>query len=232
MAKSYRVLALIPAGMENKKSPVDCRTPLYGMPLVAYTIQAAKGCSFVDRIVVSTDEEEIRDIATEWGADVPFMLPATAANEEMGQISEILHAIDYFKRNDDAYDIIVTLSPFYPLRTAEDITGALSVFAKTGSDSVLSLSHLKEHPLHIRTMDSETGLLLPYLKNQSTAKYMDMPPYYHVNGAIFVNYSSDITEKTSLEDNDCGYLMTGDNAFRLETMQDLKYCEFLLGERL
>lgn len=229
MSKSYRVLALIPAA-RNSNGISNKNLALIGnKPMIAYTIEAALGCSFIDRVIVSTDDEDIKRVSEEYGADVPFFLPAHLSDDNTNPIDVVLHAVKYCKDTDDPYDILVLLQPTSPLRDADDISGALTLFAKTGCDSLVSVSPLREHPILTRTMDLETGLLLPFLKNQSTARRQDMPPYYHVNGAIYINYCNDLTEKSSLDDNECGFLMDRTHSVCVDDKEDLLYCEFLMG---
>lgn len=232
MSKSYKVLALIPARGGSKGIPHKNIIPVNGKPLIAYTIEAAKGCSFIDRVLVSTDDPRIQEVALEYGADAPFLRPAALSQDDTKSIDVVLHAIDYCKNEEgDPYDIVVLLQPTSPLRDSNDISGALSLFAKTGCDSLCSVTPLREHPLLSRSMNEETGLLFPLLKHQSTVRRQDMPPYYHVDGAIYINYCNDLREDTSLNDNDCGYPLERSHSVDVDDMDDLNYAEFLLKRR-
>lgn len=231
MSRSYKVLAVIPARGGSKGIPHKNLVPLNGRPLISYTIEAARECSFIDRIIVSTDDPEIRDVAIEWGAEAPFLRPAYLSDDTAKSIDVLIHAVDFCKREDDPYDIVVLLQPTSPLRTGEDIKGALEWFAKTGCDSLCSVSPLRENPVLTRTMNKDTGLLLPFLKTQSTVRRQDMAEYYHVNGAIYINYCTDLTPETSLNDNECGYLMDRLHSADVDTEDDLLYCEYILSRR-
>ena len=104
---------------------------LNGKPLIAYTIEQAKKFSWADKVVVSTDDKEIKEIAERYGIEIPFLRPKELATDEISVISVIIHAVrtaeDYWK---DHYDIVVNLSPTGPLRTVKDIELAVKTLVE------------------------------------------------------------------------------------------------------
>lgn len=110
-------LALIPARGGSKGIPRKNIRPIAGKPLIAWTIEAALAAEGIDRVVVSTEDEEIAAVAREWGAEVPFMRPSELASDEAPGIAPVLHAIDQLA----GHKALILLQPTSPLRTAEQI---------------------------------------------------------------------------------------------------------------
>ena len=135
------ILAVIPARGGSKGIPGKNIKDLYGQPLISYTIQAALDCKKIDRVVVSTDSEEIAGVAKKYGADVPFLRPAALAMDTSKTIDAV---IDVLERLQETYEYVVLLQPTSPLRTAEDIEKAIDKAVTSGKD-VASVSLVKEH---------------------------------------------------------------------------------------
>lgn len=121
MINGRRVLAVIPARGGSKRVPRKNIREVAGKPLIAWTINAAKGSRYIDRCIVSTDDEEVADIARQCGGDVPFMRPAEFARDDSSSIDVLRHAVGKVP----GYDIIVLLQPTSPERTSADIDAAL-----------------------------------------------------------------------------------------------------------
>lgn len=224
------VLAIIPARGGSKGIPHKNIADAGGRPLISYTIEAAKNCPYIDRILVSTDDKKIAGVSRSCGADVPFLRPDYLSSDTAKSIDAVLHAIDFCREHDRAYDIAVLLQPTSPLRTGEDITGALDHFIRNGFDSLLSLSEIDEHPLLTRQIDETTKRLKPLLPMGSTVRRQDMAPYYHVNGAIYINYCKDLTRETSLNDNHYGYVIPALHGLDVDTPADLELVSYYLAK--
>ena len=201
-----RVLALIPARGESKGIPGKNTKELVGKPLIAYTIEAARECVSIDAILVSTDSEDIAEVARKYGAWVPFLRPAELASDTAKTIDVVIYTINRLASEGWEYDYVILLQPTSPLRKPEDIEKAFSLALKTGED-VVSVSEVKDSPILIRTCE-KNGNLLPLLSESSTVRRQDMPKYYRVNGSIYVNYVSRLSSETSMNDNRVGYLMS------------------------
>jgi len=230
MLENKSVLAIIPARGGSKGIPHKNIADVNGRPLISYTISAAKDCPYIDRILVSTDDGQIAKISREYGADVPFLRPDYLSSDTAKSIDAVLHAIDFCKVNDRAYDIVILLQPTSPLRTGADVTGALDYFVQNHCDSLLSLTEIEEHPVLTRQMDDETKRLKPILSMQSTVRRQDMQPFYHVNGAIYINYCRDLTRETSLNDNHYGYVIPSPHGLDIDTLGDLELAGYYLAK--
>lgn len=231
MIAQKSVLALIPARGGSKGIPHKNIANVNGKPLISYTIEAAKECSYIDRILVSTDDREIAQVSRQYGADVPFLRPDYLSSDTAKSIDAILHAVNFCKEYDRAYDIVILLQPTSPLRTGGDIMTALDYFIQNNCDSLLSLSEITEHPILTRQIDEKTKRLKPLLPTGSTVRRQDMTPYYHVNGAIYINYCKNLSRETSLNDNCYGYVIPFPHGMDIDTPADLELASYYLSKR-
>ena len=185
MYKNKRVLAFIPARGGSKGIPHKNIIDLNGYPLISYSITEALKSKYIDKVLVSTDDEKIASVAKEYGADVPFLRPERLASDKAKTIDAVLHAIDFMNQNGDKYDTFVLLQPTQPLRTMEDIDGAIEKYMDNNCTPLVSVSLVDDHPLLIRTI--KEGRLESLLNQSSTCRRQDMPQYYKVNGCIYIN---------------------------------------------
>lgn len=228
MIQGKRVLALIPARGGSKGIKDKNIKDLGGMPLIAYTILAAKKSKYVDRIVISTDSERIKETALQYGGDVPFLRPDALASDTATTLEVVIHAIDSLEKEGDRYDILLLLQPTSPLRDSVDIDGALDLFARAGGKGVASVSPVADHPILMRTM-GEDGRLKKLLAIGSTARRQDMEAYYRINGSIYVNAIASLDDSTSFNDNPVGYPMERSHSVDIDEMADFHMAEYYLA---
>ncbi len=230
MFQRKKLLALIPArggskGIKDKNIVMVCNKPL-----IAYTIQSAKASRYIDSVVVTTDSERIANIARDYGAEIPFMRPAELASDEAKTIDVVLHAIGELKKNGQKYEALVLLQPTSPLRTTEDIDGAIECFYWNGEQPLASVSPVEDHPLLIRSI--EDGELKPLLSEVSTCRRQDMKPYYRVNGCIYINRVEELEEQTSLNDNSMPFIMDVSHAVDIDEEKDIALVNFFFNRQV
>lgn len=228
MIQGKRVLAIIPArggskGIKNKNI-----IPLGGKPLISYTIEAAINCDFCDKVIVSTDSEEIAEVAQQFGAEVPFLRPKYLASDESKIIDAVLYSIEKLRNDGFEYDILLLLQPTQPLRSKESIMNALNYFLDKKCESLLSVCLVKEHPILIRSISKE-GRAINLLDVNSTVRRQDFSEFYKVNGAIYINDISVLNEETSFNDNEYCFVMSEKESVDIDSIDDLKYAKFLMG---
>jgi len=227
MYKSNAILALIPARGGSKSVKKKNIAPLCGKPLLAYTILAAQAAGCFDDIVVSTDDEEIADVAREWGATVPFLRPQELASDEAKGEPVATHALQTLATQGKTYDLLVYLQPTSPLREAEDILGALNFFLDNKLPSLASVSLVTEHPLFMRTLD-DSGRFAAVLALKSDVRRQDLPPYYRLNGAIYINHVAEVLTNWRGNDNLFGFVMDPARSLDIDTSEDLLRAEKFL----
>lgn len=135
-----KILGVITARGGSKSIPRKNIKELGGKPLIAWTIEAAKASGVFDRIVLSTDDQEIAEVGKRFGVEVPFMRPPELAQDTTPTLPVLQHAVTWLKEREGYWpDAVLILQPTTPLRKAEHIRGAVELFQKSGADSVVGV---------------------------------------------------------------------------------------------
>ncbi len=230
-----KILAFIPARGGSKRVPKKNIKLLCGKPLIAYTIEAAKRSKYINRIVVSTDSEEIASVAREYGAEVPFLRPASISRSDSTEMEFFEHALDWFSQNENYEpDLIVLLYPTSPLRKAESIDRAIEEMLKhPEADSLRSVKLCSEHPYKMWVVEGE--YLKPFVKeedpNVHTLAYHLLPKVYIQNASIYITKPSTIRNKKSpTGDIIIPFVMDEIESVDINTPLDFKLAEIILKE--
>ena len=196
---SVRFLGLINARGGSRGIPRKNVKELAGKPLIAWTIEAARDSRRLDRLVVSTEDQEIAEVAGRFGADVPFMRPPELASDTALQIDAIRHALQTLGDAGDAYDGVTVLQPTCPLRRTEDIDGALDLFQAATADTVISVTAVQgQHPLTMYTRSDDGTLSALFESDGAGVLRQEFPVTWWRNGAIYVVRTSLVLERRSL----------------------------------
>jgi len=227
------VLALITARGGSKSIPKKNIAPLAGKPLIAWTIEAALQSRGLNRVIVSTDDKEIAQVGRDWGAEVPFMRPAELAQDDSPHIAVLEHAIRWLKAHDAACPhYIMTLQPTSPLRTAEDIDGAIQIAEARDAIAVVSVCETEHHP-YLSKRILEDGTLADFVS--SDIAYLcrqALPPAYALNGAIYLNRcESLLRDKTFLPQGAYGYIMPHERSLDIDSLWDFYLADLILRDR-
>ncbi len=175
---SNSTLAIIPARGGSKGIRRKNIRELAGRPLIAYTIDAAKASDPVNRVIVSTDDEEISKVAAAAGAEVPFMRPAELARDDTPTEPVLTHALTEL---DEEFDQFILLQPTSPLRTAEHVTEAIRKYEQSDATSLLSVHQSKNY----RWQYTEEGATqINFDGNRS--RRQEKQPEFAENGAIYM----------------------------------------------
>ena len=200
---NFNVLALIPARGGSKGIPKKNIRPLAGKPLIAWSIEAARESRVIDRVIVSTDSEEIAAVAREAGAEVPFLRPAELAGDLTPDAPVFEHALAWLKENENYEpDLIVHLRPTGPLRTGEEIDEAIELLtAHPEADSVRSVEEPDKPPFKMWQMEGE--YMKPFavvqgMKDFHTMPRQMLPKVYQTTADIGVMRRRTVTEKKSI----------------------------------
>lgn len=231
MYKGKRILAMIPArggskGIKGKNIKLLC-----GKPLLAYSIEVALQCSYIDYVLVSTDSEEIAKCGKDYGAKVPFLRPAEYATDEAKTIDVLLHGIETLRQTGEEFDYLMLLQPTQPFRTSKQLTEAIEMIVDRELSSLVSVCPVEEHPILMRTL-GETGELKTILSCGSTVRRQDFPAVYKVNGSIYINQIDEkLNKDTSLNDNQYPYFMTREDSIDIDTIEDFFAAEQRMKQR-
>ncbi len=228
MFKDHTILALIPARGGSKGIPRKNIIDLCGKPLIAYSIEAARNSKYIDYVFVSTDDEEIANVAKKCGAQVPFMRPAEYATDTSKTSEAVNYSINKLQSMDMVFSDLIILQPTSPLRTAEDIDGALEKYYECGCIPLASVSEVDDHPILIRSIENDR--LIRLLNVSSTCRRQDMPKYYRINGAIYIKPIEETDESKTGNDSSIPYIMDKNNCVDIDEISDLAMAEYYLNK--
>lgn len=232
MGKNLRILGLIPARGGSKGLPRKNLALLCGKPLITYTIEEAKKAQSLDRIIISTDDEEIAEVSKKLGVEVPFLRPNSLAKDSTSTIDVVIHALNWLLQNESYSPFAVALlQPTSPLRGSSDIDNAVRVFLEKEADSVVSVCEVECSPYWFKII--KDGKIYPFLKSRmSELPRQKQPKFYRPNGAIYI-VKKDIVmkERTFYTKNTFAYFMPRENSIDIDTLFDLKFAEVILLEK-
>jgi len=155
------ILALIPARGGSKRVPRKNIRRLWEKPLIAYSIETALLSKEINRVICTTDDQEIADIALRYGAEVPFLRPAKFAQDSSGDTEVYLHALGWLKENEDYQpDIITNLRPTNPLRRPDQVDDILqTLVSRPDVDSIRTVCKSPYSVFLMRTINREKNLI-------------------------------------------------------------------------
>ncbi len=199
-----QVLAVVPARSGSKGVPGKNIRLLGGRPLLAYAAESARASGVVDRVILSTDTDEIAQVGRECGIEVPFMRPADLALDTTPMQPVIEHAVTSLEAQGWSPDIILVLQPTSPLRRPRHIASAVGQLRDTGADSVVSVVELPRHLSPDYVMRVEDGRLLPFLpEGASVGRRQDARAAFVRDGTVYACRRSTLINLGSLYGTDC-----------------------------
>ena len=199
-----------------------------GKPLIAWTIESAKKCAYIDKTIVSTDDQEIASISTCFGAIVPFVRPADLASDTATSFSVVKHAALFLqKKNNEKYDFAVLLQPTSPLRDSDDIRKAIELLESKQADSVVSVCEVEHSPLWMNTLPADHSFAGFILKSIDGKRSQDLPTYYRLNGAIYISKIERMLSEGKLYFNtkSFAYIMSREKSIDIDSGLDFTIAE-------
>jgi CMP-N,N'-diacetyllegionaminic acid synthase len=213
-----KVLALIPARGGSQRLPGKNILSVCGRPLLAWSIDAARGSRCIDRVVLSSEDEAIIAAARACGCEVPFRRPDVLASDTASTTDVVLHALDALP----GYDVVVLLQPTSPLRTASDIDAACAKFATSGAPACVSVSRVEQNPYWMYRLGDDDALL-PIIAPSEAARRQDLPDVYMLNGAVYIAATAWLRQtRTFLTRDTVAHVMPVDRALDIDTAADLE----------
>jgi CMP-N-acetylneuraminic acid synthetase len=151
------VLGVTLARGGSKSVPRKNIRPIMGVPLIAYTIVEALRSRHITRYIVSTDDQEIADIAAKYGAAVPFLRPSEFSGDTASSVSALQHAVTWIEQEDGVrYDYVIELMCTNPMKIVDDIDACIEKLIATGADSVIAVHRLEDHhPMRIKKIEND-----------------------------------------------------------------------------
>lgn len=226
-----KTLAVIPARAGSKRLPRKNLLMLCGKPLIAWSIDEALKAQDIDRVIVSTDSEEIADTARAFGAEVPFLRPSSLATDAASTNDVVLHALSEVGVGRD--DKCVILQPTSPLRTAANIDRAIGYLDQPGVVGIVSVCECEHSPLWSNTLP-ESGDMTHFLRPEVIGKRsQDLPMYYRLNGAIYAFQISELLHKGGIfyDRGVSAYRMEALESIDIDTLYDFRLAEIVMLDR-
>lgn len=224
MYKNKTFLAIIPARGGSKRLPHKNVLDLAGKPLIAWSIEAAIASSYLDAIIVSSDNLNILKIAQQYEVQT-IQRPDKLASDTASSFDAVKHAIE----NLSHYDYVVLLQPTSPMREAFHIDEAIELLDRKNADAVISVCEMDHSPLWSNTLPENgdmSGFLHDELKNKRS---QDFEKHYKLNGAIYICKTDKLLVEKSffLEKNIFAYIMSSEYSVDIDTIFDLKFAKYL-----
>jgi len=229
-----RAVALIFARGGSKGLPGKNVRPLCGKPMIAWSIEHAKAVGRIERVIVSTDDEEIAKVAREYGGETPFMRPAELARDDSPEWLAWRHALNYLQGNGGLPDAIVSVPVTAPLRETVDIERCLDDFEQGGADVVVTVTEAHRSPyfnMVKRNEDGTVDLVIPPAANVS--RRQDAPPVFDMATVVYVAAPQFVLTRNALfEGRVRAVTVPVERAIDIDTLLDFRIAECLMKERL
>lgn len=224
MLNNKTFLAIIPARGGSKRLPRKNVLDLCDKPLIAWTIEAGLNSKYIDKVVVSSDDDEILEISKTFGAET-IKRPDELASDTATTFDAIKHTID----NLEKYDYIVLLQPTSPLRDEKHIDEAIELLVEKNADAVVSVCEMDHSPLWSNTLPQD-GNMNNFLRDEVLNKRsQDLAKYYRLNGSIYICKTNKLLKAQSfmLKENIFAYIMDRKSSVDIDDEIDFKMANIL-----
>jgi CMP-N,N'-diacetyllegionaminic acid synthase len=230
----HTAVALVPARAGSERVPRKNIRPLAGHPLLAYAIETARQSGVFERVVVSTDSEEIAEVARWYGAEVPFLRPAEYATATSPDIEWLSYTLE---RLPDSYDVFAIVRATNPFRGPDVVRAGLEqLLATPEADSLRAVQRVKEHPGKMWVLDERTGTMRPLLDQSHlevawhAGQYQALPEVYVQNSALEIAWTRVVPQTGTREGHVVApYFTHGYEGFNVDDEDDWERAERLLA---
>jgi CMP-N,N'-diacetyllegionaminic acid synthase len=227
MIDSRTVLGLIPARGGSRGLPRKNVLPLGGKPLLHWSIDAARESRYIDQVVVSSDDQEIIDLALSRDCEAPFRRPDELATSTTPTLAVAMHAI----RELPEFDILVLLQPTSPLRLGGDIDATLEALVGNRASSAVSVCESAKSPHWMYHLGDDQSLTPVLDADPPATRRQDLPPVYCLNGAVYaVEVPWLVSTGAFVGANSVAYVMPARRSIDIDTAADMRLAEFLMQE--
>ncbi len=228
-----KILCIIPARGGSKGIPKKNIIDVSGKPLIAYTIGPALDVmkqGYVDKVIVSTDSQEIADVSVKYGAEVPFLRPESISGDKAKSVEFMSHALKYYENLGVYYDAVLLLQPTSPLRNSDDLKKAIDMYKTGGNDSLISAyeeEYINDLVIYKLSSDGQTSIPVSPLHNKGVRR-QDHGSTYVRNGCIYLSSSELIKRGFVIGETPLMYVMDKNKSVNVDTLEDLELLRKLL----
>ncbi|HEV3308477.1 MAG TPA: acylneuraminate cytidylyltransferase family protein [Candidatus Sulfotelmatobacter sp.] len=227
-----RMLCAIPARGGSKRLPRKNLRTLAGVPLIAYSIEVARGSGLFDQVYVCTEDQEIADVARKHGASVPILVPEDLCGDLVASHIPCQYMAQYLASAGDSIDMLVCLQPTSPLRNVDDLTSAVKKFQETDLDFLVSVTPVDPHDFHWAVVPNGDGYWRMYFGNEYMKERPLLPPVFRPNGSIKIARLPALARVGHFFGERMSVIETPpERSVHVALEFDLKLCELLLKEK-
>lgn len=209
MINGKKVIAVIPARGGSKGLPRKNILDICGKPLLSWTIEKAKKSKFLDETIVSTDDEEIADIAKSYGGVVPFIRPAYLAEDQSKTVDVVKHCLDFMRSaENESFSYTLLLEPTSPLREDTDIDNIIATLDRLSDDfdSLVTVGQVSEHPALMKRINSNS-IEMFYPTPDINSRRQDLEPAYFPYGVGYMVKTDKLIEEGTFHTKRCTYFL-------------------------
>lgn len=228
-----KILTIIPARGGSVGIPGKNIIEINGKPLIAYSIIPAINIlhqGLVDKVIVSTDSEEIAEIASTWGAEVPFLRPKEISGNTSKSVEFIKHALDHYANEGIYFDAVLILQPTSPMRTEVDLKNAIELFKSNKNDSLISTyeeEYINDLVIYKLDKDKITSIPVNPLHNKGIRR-QDHGSTFVRNGCIYITTRELVEKGLVIGDSPLMYIMEKSRSINVDTNEDLEMLKKLV----
>jgi CMP-N-acetylneuraminic acid synthetase len=235
MIEDKRILGITLARGGSKSVPRKNIKEICGKPLIAYTIEEALKSSYIDDFIVSTDDTEIKSVAEEYNANVPFLRPSELSDDQSSSSSALIHAVKFMETtNSCKYDLIVELMCTNPLKNKLDIDLVIEKASKTNSESVIAVHRLDDHhPARIKKIVDDK-IVDFCVEEPNEARRQDLRPFAYIrSGSIYCMRRDFLMDKGMRYGGEDSrpYILPDERAVNIDTLNDFMLADLIIGNK-
>jgi len=226
-----RIVAIIPARGGSQSIPRKNLVKINEKPLIGWTIEAALKSKYVSKTIVTSEDEEILHVSTDFGAST-IVRPLKYSTDQSMMVDVVLDSLKQLENQGQTYDTFILLQPTSPGRNAEDIDRAIRLFQRSKATGLIS-GYVPEKSPYKAFRLTKLGWLRGLVDNIAPFNNrQQLPPTFYPNGAIYIFYIKEfLTKKSFLTTRTIPYLMPSNKNADLDTITDLKKYEDILKKR-
>jgi CMP-N,N'-diacetyllegionaminic acid synthase len=222
-----KILAVITARSGSKGLKDKNIKELCGLPLCAYSINAAKDSGIFSEIHFSTDSQEYADIAMRYGASVPFLRDAILATDTASSWDVIKAVITNYRKNGQDFDAVMLLQPTVPFRSAEDIRNAVSLMTEKKANAIVSVTDPAHSPLWCSPLPEDGNMEVFHERFRFLTARQKLEKHFALNGAIYLVRIPYLFSCNDIYEEKCySYYMPPERSFDIDSQLDFDWCEY------
>ena len=227
MYQNKKFLAIIPARGGSKRLPRKNVLELAGKPIIGWSIEAGLQSQYIDKVIVTSDDNEILNIAKQFGSDI-IKRPEKLSSDTATSFDAIKHTIE----NIEPYDYIILLQPTSPLRTAKQIDEAIQLLDEKNANAIVSVCEMDHSPLWSNTLNNSLSMQNFLQEELLNKRSQELDIFYRLNGAIYICKTNKLLEEESffLKDKIFAYVMDRESSIDIDEEIDFKIAKVLIND--